>query len=245
MRRGLAVVVLVVVGCSSATETTTTNAEQAVLPQAEAVLSTITFPATTACADDPNRRVLVDDRGFVCPPTLPEMEDIEGSNRHRHERFGMLPGTYQTRLFGVPLVFTHTSQFLTFGEKSRAVFLYTTFCDVYADCRQVALLHDATGQLEPTQRNCPQCVVSADSSEVTLFGKPAILHDLLIDGSSQLVGYDAFTLANEGRIHLYAIELEDGSNLFVHVSASPPDTFDDFNQTIALPLLGTVELSSN
>jgi hypothetical protein len=124
VRSVTAVLVLSLAACSSAGGEPTTTApltEPSTTSVRAPSTTTTTEPTTTAndeCADGDGDGVLRNRRGFVCPPHLRTLEFI----RLNAPAIGIyLPGTYETRLFSLPLRFTRDEQFTSLGENAQSV----------------------------------------------------------------------------------------------------------------------------
>ena len=82
--------------------------------------TTVVAPTTTGeplaeCTEQPGGYAATK-QGFVCPPNLPLLETQSAAAANQRQAIRLLPGTYSTRLFEVPVEYTSDKPFFSYGE---------------------------------------------------------------------------------------------------------------------------------
>lgn len=234
MRRLLAVVLLVLVGCSSATADTTSTVGAEAAAATTAVTTTTAVTATTEaggeCQPHPDG-YLATGRGFVCPPDLPLAE--------RNVAVGFLDGVYRTRLFAVPFEYTRHSVGRATGEESTFVNMDLVEADGLWEVSLVSFVDDpAQLRAEILDHECAADTMFVEAARL-IGGIETDMIDFTVECDFVSSQAEVPGFRQGERLQHYALQV-DGTDLIVVVVASPPAAFDDYLVEVAEPLIDSI-----
>ena len=230
MRRALTVVLLVVVGCSSATGDTTSTVGQAAAPTTTATAEPTTS-STLGPAECPPEGGGQTARGFYCPPELPV---VGASGVTAPSQFfpSVMPGRYVTRVFDPAFEFVIVDRPTVAVEEQSLV-------QLYAVGGQFLLLTGSvmTATFDWDQVADTECFNPSRPSSQTMFGQSVQVFEITNeceDNSQAILMQPTLFVPAGWSARFYLFASPDGTELLVMIAAltSNLDTFIEATQPI-------------